>query len=187
MKRLCQCLAPGSLDACVPSIVPPKESKQLQGLFTTCNNGCSAYVCGVDWVKFWKREGYSRPRSDVHRRYYPCEERPDQKFCQDPPDPPPPSPPPPQPTNDISSTPLTPDQVHAALSRIESGNLAAVLRSLGEDTSGKSAADLVAAAWNRFEAAMGNLDLGQVDAAGSAARWEEGQGSWVYYTDRIAG
>ncbi|KAL8660758.1 MAG: hypothetical protein Q9202_006225 [Teloschistes flavicans] len=105
----------------------------------------------------------------------------------DPPDPPPPSPPPPQPTNDISSTPLTPDQVHAALSRIESGNLAAVLRSLGEDTSGKSAADLVAAAWNRFEAAMGNLDLGQVDAAGSAARWEEGQGSWVYYTDRIAG
>lgn len=68
MKRLCQCLAPGSLDACVPSIVPPKESKQLQGLFTTCNNGCSAYVCGVDWVKFWKREGYSRPRSDVHRR-----------------------------------------------------------------------------------------------------------------------
>ncbi|KAI4099950.1 MAG: hypothetical protein L6R37_005746 [Teloschistes peruensis] len=185
MKRLCQCLAPGSLDACVPSVVPPRESKHLKGLFTTCNNGCSAYVCSVEWVKFWKREEGSRRRRSVNMRYLPCEEHPEQPHCQQPPpdDPSPPPPPPPQPTNDISSTPLSPDQVHAAFAKIEYGNLASILRELGDDTNGKSQADLVSMAWNRFEAAMGNLDLGQVDAARSLEGWEEGEEGWVYYED----
>ncbi|KAL9578251.1 MAG: hypothetical protein Q9212_005829 [Teloschistes hypoglaucus] len=192
-KRLCQCLAPGSLDACVPSVNPPRESKHLKGLFTTCNNGCKAYVCGVDWVKFWKRGETEMPRVSLRRRRYPCEEHPEQVHCQSPPedpspapeDPPPPPSPSPQPTNEISSTPLSPDQVRAAFSKIEYGNLASILRDLGDDTNGKSQADLVGMAWNRFEAAMGNLDLGQVDAARSVAGWESGQDAWVYYSDPI--
>ncbi|KAI4157770.1 MAG: hypothetical protein L6R39_000601 [Caloplaca ligustica] len=223
-KRLCQCLAPGSLDACVPTS-PPKESEQLNGMFTTCNNGCSAYVCGVKFVKFWKREELppvvKSVEGGVHRRrglckstcpLLPCDEHPEQPHC--PPQPPPgpdqalhrrrllpcednpdggvycpsqptpapdpPSPPPPPPPNDISSTPLTPDQVHNALWQIPYDSLAAVLTSLGEDTSGRSQADLVSAAYNRFEAAMGNLDLGQVDAAASFPNFERGMDAWTY-------
>lgn len=67
-KRLCQCVASGSLGACVPTL-PPKESEHLNGLFTTCNNGCSAYVCSVKWVKFWKRgQEETRTLKVVHRR-----------------------------------------------------------------------------------------------------------------------
>ncbi|KAI4174170.1 MAG: hypothetical protein LQ343_002505 [Gyalolechia ehrenbergii] len=181
-KRLCQCLAPGSLNACVPTL-PPKESEHLNGLFTTCNNGCSVYVCSVKWVKFWKREEAVRSLGGgVHRRLYLCEDHPEQPHCVEP-DPPPP---PPQPTNTISTKPLTPDQVRAAFSQIEYGALAEILRSLGEDTNGRSQADLVDAAWNQFEASMGNLDIGQVNAYSSLPSFEQGPGSWVYYPDRIA-
>ncbi|KAL8627859.1 hypothetical protein Q9189_006424 [Teloschistes chrysophthalmus] len=190
-KRLCQCLAPGSLAACVPSINPPKQTKHLGGLFITCNNGCGAYVCGVGPIKFRKREEAEMPRKALRRRL-PCEEHPEQPHCQSPPDPSPPpssppSPPPPQPTNTISSTPLSPDQVQTAFSQIEYSYLAATLRDLGDDTNGKSQADLVSMAWNRFEGTMGNLDLGQVDAAKSVEGWELGPDHWVYYPDRIAG
>lgn len=113
----------------------------------------------------------------------PCEDNPDGGvYCpsQPTPAPDPPSPPPPPPPNDISSTPLTPDQVHNALWQIPYDSLAAVLTSLGEDTSGRSQADLVSAAYNRFEAAMGNLDLGQVDAAASFPNFERGMDAWTY-------
>ncbi|KAL8711663.1 MAG: hypothetical protein Q9220_004073 [cf. Caloplaca sp. 1 TL-2023] len=171
-KRLCQCLAPGSLDACVPTL-PPKETKQLNGLITICNNGCSVYVCGVNFVKFWKR--------DEVAAVYPCDEYPDQPHCQPHPDPDPPTPPP----NDISSTPLTPDQVRIAFSQVPVASLSEILRSLGENTDGKSQADLVNIAWNQFSASMGNLDIGQVNAAASFATFEQGLGSWVYYSDKI--
>ncbi|KAL8950956.1 MAG: hypothetical protein Q9222_003046 [Ikaeria aurantiellina] len=145
-KRLCQCLATGSLDACVPTVVPPKESEHLNGLFTTCNNGCSAYVCSVKWVKFWKREeeGSMTPTRKVHMRF------------------------------------------RTAFTQIEYGSLAGLLRSLGENTDGKSQADLVNAAWSRFEAEMGNLDLGQVNAMSSLYTFEQGSAGWIYYGDRIA-
>ncbi|KAL9596298.1 MAG: hypothetical protein Q9219_005893 [cf. Caloplaca sp. 3 TL-2023] len=185
-KRLCQCLAPGSLEACTPTL-PPKETKHLNDMFTTCNNGCSAYVCGVDFKKFWKRDVETVKRGGrLSKRLLPCEEHPEQPHCN-PPDPPyePPPPPQPQPTNTISSKPLTPDEVHTALSQIEYGALAQLLSSLGEDTNGKSQSDLVDAAWRQFEASMGNLDLGQVNAAACFDSYEGGPEAWVYYPDRI--
>ncbi|KAL8813011.1 MAG: hypothetical protein Q9200_000598 [Gallowayella weberi] len=187
-KRLCQCLAPGSLDACVPTN-PPKEREQLNGLFTTCNNGCSTYVCAVKWVKFWKREEEAKKHiksiRGVLRRRLPCEEHPEQPHCQQP-DPPSPPTPALQPPNRISSTPLTPNQVYNAFSQIPLSNLIETLSSLGENTAGRSQADLVNAANARFEASMGNLDLGQVDAAASFANFEAGQDFWTYYADRGA-
>ena len=51
--------------------------------------------------------------------------------------------------------------------------------------SGKSRADLVAMAWNHYEASMGNLDIGSVDAAASLANFEAGRASWTYYSDRV--
>ncbi|KAL8832891.1 MAG: hypothetical protein Q9170_004693 [Blastenia crenularia] len=112
-------------------------------------------------------------------RRLPCEDYPEQPHCtQLPPDPP-------QPTNTISSTPLTPDQVRIAFSQIEVGAFAEILQSLGEDTAGKSQADLVAAANRQFEASMGNLDLGQVIASQSFANFALGPNYWVYYDDRI--
>ncbi|KAI4191720.1 MAG: hypothetical protein LQ348_003449 [Seirophora lacunosa] len=183
-KRLCQCVASGSLGACVPTL-PPKESEHLNGLFTTCNNGCSAYVCSVKWVKFWKRgQEETRTLKVVHRRRLPCEEAPEQPHCTEP-DPPTPAPPAPSPTNRISSTPLKPDQVRNAFSQMEYGALAEILGSLGVNTSGKSQADLVDAAWTQFSAAMGNLDLGQVNAGASFANFEAGSQAWTYYTDGI--
>ncbi|KAL8961960.1 MAG: hypothetical protein Q9193_001561 [Seirophora villosa] len=85
----------------------------------------------------------------------------------------------------ISSTPLKPDQVRNAFSQMEYGALAEILRSLGVNTSGKSQADLVDAAWTQFSAAMGNLDLGQVNAGASFANFEAGSQAWTYYSDRI--
>ncbi|KAL8718821.1 MAG: hypothetical protein Q9181_008147, partial [Wetmoreana brouardii] len=157
------------LDACTPTLTP-KQYETLNGWVTICNNGCSVYVCGIKGVKFFKRSGTLS--AGVYRRRDP---RPT-------PDPPPPQP---QPTNDISSTSLTPDQVHQDFYQIPYGSLVELVASFGEDTSGKSQADLVAVAWNRFEASMGNLDIGQVDAAASLANFEQGQGSWAYYGDKI--
>ncbi|KAL8916645.1 MAG: hypothetical protein Q9208_008404 [Pyrenodesmia sp. 3 TL-2023] len=185
MKRLCQCLAPGSLDACVPTL-PPKESEHLNGLFTTCNNGCSAYVCSVKWVKFWKRdeeqqEEEKRSLKVVHRRrLVPCEQAPEQIHCNPDTEEPPPPPPPPPP-NRISSTALSPDRVRTAFSQMPVASLAEILSSLGENTAGKSQADLVNAAWTHFAATMGNIDLGQVDAKASFANFEAGPGAWTYY------
>ncbi|KAL8821069.1 MAG: hypothetical protein Q9223_000831 [Gallowayella weberi] len=105
--------------------------------------------------------------------------------CQQP-DPPSPPTPALQPPNRISSTPLTPNQVYNAFSQIPLSNLIETLSSLGENTAGRSQADLVNAANARFEASMGNLDLGQVDAAASFANFEAGQDFWTYYADRGA-
>ena len=206
MKRLCQCLAPGSLDACVPT-VPAKESPQLGDVFTTCNNGCSTYVCGVGvgLVKLlgiiFKRDvnagrllGGRSPRESMsvvvvktmltmRHPVLTCDDNPDQPQCATP-DPPPLVPPPAYMFN-VSSTPLSPDQVHSALRWIEFNALSAVLTSFGEDTAGKSQADLIAVAWMHFEARMGNLDLGQVDAAASYPTFEQGYDAWVYYSDRV--
>ncbi len=85
----------------------------------------------------------------------------------------------------ISSTPITPDQAHTAISQIQYGTLAQILSAEGEDVSGKSRADLVAMAWNHYEASMGNLDIGSVDAAASLANFEAGRASWTYYSDRV--
>ncbi|KAI4204887.1 MAG: hypothetical protein LQ346_001552 [Caloplaca aetnensis] len=188
-KRLCQCLAPGSLDACVPTL-PPKESEHVNGLFTTCNNGCGAYICSAKYVKFWKRDDGPQQQEEkralkvVHRRRLPCEEAPEQIHCVSDPDPDPPLPPP-SPPNRISSTPLTPDQVRSAFWQVPVAALAETLTSLGENTQGRSQADLVEAAWTHFSATMGNIDLGQVDAKASFANFEAGPGAWTYYQDRI--
>ncbi|KAL9012061.1 MAG: hypothetical protein Q9173_003141 [Seirophora scorigena] len=114
----------------------------------------------------------------------PCEDAPEQLHCTEP-DPPTPAPPAPSPTNRISSTPLKPDQVRNAFSQIEYGALAEILRSLGVNTSGKSQADLVDAAWTQFSASMGNLDLGQVNAGASFANFEAGSQAWTYYSNPI--
>ncbi len=60
-------------------------------------------------------------------------------------------------------------------------SLAEILSSLGENTAGRSQADLVNAAWTHFSATMGNIDLGQVDAVASFANFEAGPGAWTYY------
>ncbi|KAL8705968.1 MAG: hypothetical protein Q9201_000962 [Fulgogasparrea decipioides] len=145
-----------------------------------------------DFVSVWPPEASPLARPPFRQNRFPCEDAPEQPHCQQPepspdpsPDPDPPQPQP-QPTNDISSTSLTPDQVHQAFYQIPYGSLVELVASFGEDTSGKSQADLVAVAWSRFEASMGNLDIGQVDAAASLANFEQGQGSWVYYGDKIA-
>lgn len=80
---------------------------------------------------------------------------------------------------------MKPDQVRNAFSQMEYGALAEILGSLGVNTSGKSQADLVDAAWTQFSAAMGNLDLGQVNAGASFANFEAGSQAWTYYTDGI--
>lgn len=127
-KKLCQCIAPGSDDDCVPTRAS-KENKQLSDSVTACNNGCLAYLCGVDKVEFWKREGEQArvlgrapipcvhlstmlkghsnmlilpiTRSAARRQPYPCCSIPD-----------------PQPTNTISSRPLTPERVHDAFHQL---------------------------------------------------------------------
>ncbi len=60
-KHLCQCVAAGSLDACVAQAVV--ATPQLKGMFTTCNNGCSLWVCGIYGLKFYKRD--SSPAAPV--------------------------------------------------------------------------------------------------------------------------
>lgn len=115
-----------------------------------------------------------------HPTGLPCEDAPEQIHCNPEPEEPPPPPPSPPP-NRISSTPLSPDQVRTAFWQVPVASLAETLSSLGENTAGKSQADLVDAAWAHFSATMGNIDLGQVDAKASFANFEAGPGAWTYY------
>ena len=89
-------------------------------------------------------------------------------------------PPPPEPTKEISSTPLTADQVHAALGKVDSGTLTQALNSLGKDTAGKTQGELAEAAYQEFVAEKARLDLEHVNAAASLANFEQGSGAWAY-------
>ncbi|CAL8584125.1 hypothetical protein XPA_009730 [Xanthoria parietina] len=191
-KHLCQCVAAGSLDACVAQAVV--ATPQLKGMFTTCNNGCSLWVCGIYGLKFYKRD--SSPAAPVEeeekmsgrlllrKRRLPCEDHPEQIHCQQQPDPPPPPPPP---TNPISSTPISPDQAYNSLHRIPQPDLAALLSALGIDTTSRawSQSELAEEAWTQYQASMGNLDLGSVDAGASYGRFAEGAQAWTYYANRV--
>ncbi|KAL8780873.1 MAG: hypothetical protein Q9213_006263 [Squamulea squamosa] len=179
-KRLCECVKPGTT-ACVPTL-PPKTHKILWGLVTICNNGCSVYVCGVSGVPFYKKRSLtSGPISgrQYQRRRVPienCNEYGASTDCQ----PYEPPPPPPEPTKEISSTPLSSDQVHVALGKVDSGTLTQALTSLGKETANKSQAELAEAAYQEFVAEKARLDLEHVDPAASLALFEQGNDAWAY-------
>lgn len=109
---------------------------------------------------------------------YPCEEHPEQPHCQQPE----PPQPPPQPTNEISSRPLTPDEVRGSFQQTEMGALIERVAALGYPTSGKSKDELVQMAYGRFEGEMARLDLGQVNVQASFANFESG--AWTYLDGR---
>ncbi|KAI4245056.1 MAG: hypothetical protein L6R40_002655 [Gallowayella cf. fulva] len=185
-KKLCQCTASGGLPACQPRL-PPLSLTILNGWVTICHNGCNIYICGIKFFRFWKREEDARvPTSRVYARRYPCEEHPEQPHCQQPE----PPQPPPQPTNEISSRPLTPDEVRGSFQQTEMGALIERVAALGYPTSGKSKDELVQMAYGRFEGEMARLDLGQVNVQASFANFESG--AWteqigpLYGTEEIS-
>ena len=105
----------------------------------------------------------------------PCEEAPEQRHCQQP-DPVDPSVPP----NEISSKPLSNDDVLNSFRQAEDGALIEQLAALGADTAGKSHEDLAQDAYSRFISAVTPLNIGQIDAGASFDRFGEGQSAWVY-------
>lgn len=62
-----------------------------------------------------------------------------------------------------------------------------IISSLGENTSGRSQADVVEELWTQSLGMMGNKDLGQVDVVFSFARFGEGEQAWTYYEDGVMG
>ncbi|KAL8684879.1 MAG: hypothetical protein Q9224_006087, partial [Gallowayella concinna] len=184
-KNLCQCIASGGKPACQPNL-PPKTFTIMRGWVTMCDNGCNVYTCGVKFFHFWKKreeqKSNERGLRGVLRRRLPCEEAPEQRHCQQPdPDPPLPQP---SPTNDISSKPLTPNDVLNSFRQTEAGALAGQVAGLGENTGGKSKDDLVQLAYNHFQSSMIALDLANVDAQASFQRFEQGQSALIYIDGR---
>ncbi|KAL8961311.1 MAG: hypothetical protein Q9183_005323 [Haloplaca sp. 2 TL-2023] len=104
-----------------------------------------------------------------------CDEYPVSPGCQ-PYEPPPPR----EPTKEISSTPLTMDQVRESLGKVDSGTLTQALNSLGKDTAGKTQGELAEMAYQAFVAEKARLDLDHVDAAASFATFELGSDAWAY-------
>ncbi|KAL8912813.1 MAG: hypothetical protein Q9171_002271 [Xanthocarpia ochracea] len=178
-KKLCECIVSGGNPACQPTL-PPKTLTILNGWVTICNNGCKTYICGVKFIRFWKKRDEmslgERTLQGVHRRrLLPCEDAPEQIHCQDP-DPEPPASPP----NEISSRPLTPNEVLNAFRQTETSGLVELVGSLGESTAGKTKDQLVEVAYNRFTSAMKTLRIGKINAEASFARFQEGPSALTY-------
>ncbi|KAL8857383.1 MAG: hypothetical protein Q9178_006010 [Gyalolechia marmorata] len=100
---------------------------------------------------------------------------PEQIHCQNPDSEPPASPP-----NEISSRPLTPNEVLNSFRQIEFSGLVELVGSLGESTAGKTKDQLVQVAYDRFVSAMATLRIGKINAEASFARFEEGPSALTY-------
>ncbi|KAL8725216.1 MAG: hypothetical protein Q9166_007498, partial [cf. Caloplaca sp. 2 TL-2023] len=179
-KKLCQCNTPGGGPPCQPTL-PPKTLTILHGWVTICDNGCNVYICGVKSIRFWKRaleEVKRRGLEGVHRRrLLPCEDGPEQPHCQQP-DPVDPTPP-----NDISSKPLTQDDVLQAFKQTEYEQLVERLAALGESTEGKSQDELVQVGYGRFQSTMVTLDIDHIDPKASLDSFEKGPEALTYFSD----
>ncbi|KAI4255201.1 MAG: hypothetical protein L6R42_006842, partial [Xanthoria sp. 1 TBL-2021] len=118
------------------------------------------------------------PRTFTTMKGIPCEEAPEQLHCQQP------DPEPPLPTNDISSKPLTQDDVLSYFKQTETGALTELVAALGQDTAGKSKEELVDAAYTQFTSTMTTLDIEKVDPKTSFESFEQGPAAWTYFDGR---